>query len=130
MVFNSIYCLILYLILVYFFPQVLKARGGALPGRRVKHGDMAVKADDHVKIRDCFGIGKFNSEAWLGSLTPEQNSKYLKEIENHRVIQKQVESTVKFIKEFIAVEEPWFYGFSVLPSWFSYLTFVVLCLNL
>ena len=72
---------------------------------RVKHQDMQVKVDDSPQIKACFNIAKFNSEPWMGTLSPEKVSKYLSAIETQRTIQKQVIATVKFINEYQTLED-------------------------
>ena len=72
---------------------------------RVKHQDMQVKVNDDPKIKACFNIAKFNSEAWLESLNPEKVLKYLDAIETKRTIIKQVDTTIKFIIEYNALED-------------------------
>jgi hypothetical protein len=77
------------------------------PGPRIKHQDMQVKPNDDPMVKACFNIAKFNSEAWLGSLTAENTQKYLTAIETQRTIPKQVNATVKFIIEYQTLEDPY-----------------------
>ena len=66
---------------------------------------MAAKPNDDDKVKACFHIAKFNSEAWLASLAHGQASEYLKLLEKNRNIPKQIESTVSYIKEFKTLQD-------------------------